>query len=250
MQGSFQKTLGLAIVLFAASVFSGCYEGWETPRDTVGRPGEPPGPPVAKPLSYLLFRPVVMGASAIANDTCFPKVGIRGFKSTEWSMRLAAIGAKLRELADTYIEASISIGATDCLLMSAVGLAAINAEPWGGNPPPLEDGTGRPIVELVAAFYEGEPPLSPQSIVTSMPWTPWKDLLNSGVNAVDLRYFVVSNSEDGYFTEWAAAIPSRQKLAGTPINDVDPTAAGQAAREVTVNSDAATLAEWVIERSL
>lgn len=243
-----RAALLVALLAACGGVLPACYEGWEPPPDP-GFGGPLPEPiPEIKPFAYLLLTTVHPSEATIQDDDCFPKVGIATFKSTEWSQRIATMSVALSALAETFVVEDVAIGVGDCQTLNAIQRSSISSTPWGTGAAPGDDALGRPAVHLVASLSEGEPALSPPAVVTSTKWRAWSQLVGRGINAVSLRYFVVSNPEGGYFTEWQQALGTG--LAGTSIDEIDPTPEGLQNRASLIESDTQLLATWVLRQSL
>ena len=239
------RRAGLLLLL---ALLPGCYEGW-TPPSQSGTPAppsppSPPGPP-AKALGYLLFEPITMAANAIQSDTCFPATGIRTFRSNEWTERISQLTTALGNIASTLETVPIDVDASDCTTLATVQAAAVNSTPWGSDPSPESDTSGKPLIHLKAVFWESQPATTPPAAVMATDWAAWQALEAAGRSAKSLTYFVLSDGSSGYFTTWQNAQPPAQTMSGTPINQVDPTSAGITARDSTVASDTAALVAWV-----
>lgn len=238
----------LGLVGLLALTAQGCYEGWDDYKQSgvpTPAPPPPPPPPAAKPIGYLLFEPISMGADAMSNTTCFPQTGFAQFKSAEWSERIASIQTALMTIADTVVTQAVTVGADDCTTLAAIQAQAITQTPWGTNASPESDTSGKPEVELTAAFWEPEPALTPPGPVVAPSWAGWQTLINEGRDAGSLHYFVISNPSNGYFTSWASQLSASTTLSGTPINQVDPTQNGITARDALVAKDTAALITWI-----
>jgi hypothetical protein len=233
--------LSIALIFF----LSGCYEGWDESQQQV--PPELPQTPTPKAIAYLLLQPIQFDAGAMADPDCFPKVGLREFRTTEWSMRLAAAQDALVKLADVLVTNPVSIGRADCAKLDGVTRAATSQAPWGDGSAPTDDPLGRAVVHLTLAFSEEEPAITPAAAVTANPWSAFQKLAARGIRVVSLRSFDVSNGGAGYYTDWRTALATADKRDATPIDDVDPTEAGKAAREARIEVDTEDLAAWVLE---
>jgi hypothetical protein len=234
-------------VALLSIALTGCYEGW-TPPPAGSAPPSPsttPSPPAAKPIGYVLFEPITMDTDAIQSDTCFPRSGIRQFRTNEWSERIASITTALGNLADTVESVPINVPAADCGTLASVQAAAVASTPWGSAPSPESAPSGTVLLHLTAVFWDGGPTTSPPSVVPAVDWVPWQTLKGEGLNAKSLSYFVLSDPDSGYFASWQQAEPAGTSLTGTPINQVDPTAAGITARDALVTSDTAALMQWI-----
>jgi len=227
-----------------------CYEGWQPPKGPGNGPSPGTPPSGIKPLAYVLFQPILMDAGAMSDASCFPKTGIKDFKDAEWSLRINAISAALAQVADQVFTNTVLIGASDCDAVTGIAAAALDSAPWGSNPPPTDDPQGRPLVHLKAAFWEGEPTAAPTAVETTTDWAAWSDLIQKGVNARSLHYFVISNPTNGHFSQWESKLPGDVELTGTPIDTVNPTQAGIEARAALISSDTATLTQWIQEHAL
>jgi hypothetical protein len=238
------RGLGLALALAA---LSGCYEGWDEGQQPSTKDQTPPTPPAPKPLAYVLLQPIQLDAAAMADAGCFPKLGVRDFRATEWSLRLAATQEAMAKIADVVVTQPIAIGKGDCTLLAGVTRVAQSAEPWGANPAPTEDALNRTTVHLTLAYWEEEPPATPPAAVTQRPWTAFAKLASRGIKVASLRYFDVSNGGSGYFTDWRDAMQGDPDgRDATPIDAVDPTEAGQEARASRIDVDTQDLAAWVL----
>ena len=231
--------------LLLAVLSTGCYEGWDVPQVKTGSPAPKRTVPVAtRTFAYILFQPITMSAGAVASDTCFPASGLRQYRSNEWSMRVDSIGAALQALADTVTVVPIQISASDCTKLAAVQAAALDTQPWGTANSPADVTGDRAVVHLKAAFWEGDPGLTPPDVVATQEWAAWQTLRDSGKPAFSRLYTVIStNTASGYFSEWLGK--AGPNLKGTSIDQVDPSNSGIAARQTRVSSDTDALVTWL-----
>lgn len=238
------KTL---LLMFLLNIFgiSGCYEGWEA--ETVAGPVDPgPEPKPIKPIYYILYQPIYLNAGAITDDDCFDKTGVREYRQNEWSLRSASLQQAMGDLAENVVTADLGVSADDCETMQGVRNAAIASAPWGSEEPGT-DALGRPIIHVKAVFYDGEPQTSPPSVVTSEHWEAFDELVISGRDARSRHYFVIANSDDGYFSEWRNKLSEDVRLDGTPIDNVDPTPDGLDNRNDVIASDTANFSSWLLQ---
>ncbi len=209
---------------------------------------QPPTPeiPDVAIYSYILFQPISMSAGALASPSCFPDTTIRDFKKVEWEQRISAMTTALASMTDKLVVNSINISAADCNIMTNVNLAALSNAPWDPEDPPTQDPAGRAAIHIKAGFWDGEPIASPSAFVKRENWTGWANLATQGQNVGSAHYFVISNATNGYFSEWRDALSVTSYLEGTPIDTVDPTAAGITARTETIANDTEAFTEWML----
>ena len=237
----------LFFVIMLSTLKLGCYEGWED--DGLDGPAEPPEPvPETKPIYYILYQPIYLSVGAIGDDDCFPKEGVREYRQNEWALRNGENIKALKAITEKFVQKDIQVAVDDCDTLEIVRSNAIDSEPWGSEPPGT-DQLGRRTVHLKAVFYDGEPILTPPSVVTSPDWRAFDDLIFAGQNAESRHYFVLANPEDGYFTEWRQSLldGGASVTDGSAINDVDPTPDGIDNRNSTIKSDAGGLANWILK---
>ncbi len=243
--GAFNKIF----LLLALSIvpLSGCYEGWDP--EPVAGPNDPkpePEPEPIKPVYYILYQPIYLNADGLFDDDCFDKSDVRTYRQNEWGSRSASLKATMNSLAEKVVTADLGVSADDCETLAGVRSAAISNAPWGSDGPGT-DPLGRPIIHVKAAFYDGEPQVSPPAVVKRQDWEAIDELINSGRDARSKHYFVIANSDDGYFSEWLTDLSPSSKLLGTPIDNVDPTTAGIAARDSIIAADSSAFGTWLLE---
>ena len=237
-------------LVFSLSVLSlqGCYEGWDP--EPVAGPGEPipdPGDGGIKPVYYILYQPIYLNADGLFDDDCFEKSDVRTYRQNEWASRSASLQTTMKSYAEKVVVADLGVSADDCETLVGVRTAAISNAPWGSDGPGT-DPLGRPIIHVKAAFYDGEPQFSPPAVVKRENWEAFDELINSGRDARSKHYFVLANSDDGYFSEWMSNLSDVSKLMGTPIDNVDPTTQGIATRDSIIAGDSAAFGTWLLEK--
>lgn len=240
------KSLFLALSLSSLAL-TGCYEGWDP--EPVAGPTDPnpnPEPDPIKPIYYILYQPIYLNADGLFDDDCFDKSDVRTYRQNEWASRSASLQNAMNTYAEKVVVADLGVSADDCESLIGVRSAAISNAPWGSDEPGT-DPLGRPIIHVKAAFYDGEPQFSPPAVVKSENWEAIDELINSGRDARSKHYFVLANSDDGYFSEWLTDLSPASQLLGTPIDNVDPTTAGIATRDSIIAADSAAFATWLLE---
>lgn len=235
----------MMILLLSGTGLSGCYEGWES--DNVAGPVDPgPGPISTKPIFYILYQPIYLSAGAVADDTCFDKTGVRDYRKNEWSLRSTSLQQAMGDIAEKVVTIDLGVNADDCTTLQGVRNSAIASAPWGTDGPGT-DALGRPVIHVKAVFYDGEPQLSPPSVVTREHWEAIDEMVVSGRNARSRHYFVIANADDGYFSEWRNALTDDVRLDGTSIDNVDPTPDGLDNRNDVISADTANFSSWLLQ---
>jgi hypothetical protein len=236
----------VALVVASASLTS-CYEGWNYGKggNNTLRPPEPGPVPAAKRIAYILFEAFLLDGTAMADARCFPDAALRQFRSNEWSSRIASASTALEKIAVKVVTVQRGITLSDCQKLERISNAAIDPAPWGGSESPVQDSEGRSTVHLKAVFWQGDPALAVPTNVTRDDWLAWRTLKTGGLNALSLHYFVVVDSDEGYFSNWRNA--GKSVLDGEVIDPVNPTAEGISQREMVINRDTTRLANWVLE---
>jgi len=237
------------IVVLCLSVLplTGCYEGWDP--EPVGGPVDPnpnPGPDPIKPIYYILYQPIYLNADGLFDDDCFEKSDVRTYRQNEWASRSASLQTAMQNSAEKVVVADLGVSADDCETLVRVRTSAISNAPWGTDEPGT-DPLGRPIIHVKAAFYDGEPQFSPPAVVKREDWEAMDELINAGRDARSKHYFVIANSDDGYFTEWLSGLSEASTLLGTPIDNVDPTTAGIATRDNIIANDTSKFSAWLLQ---
>ena len=185
-----------------------------------------------------------MASDAMQNATCFPDVGIRTFRSNEWTMRMNAALTALHDIADTVVERDTAIAAAGCTSLATIQFRSLNTTPWVPDAGPADEPTDRPVIHLKAVFWEGEPASSPPSFVTQN-WAGWAKLKSSGRNATSLLYMDNTGASNGYFSLWMNEAVADHHMQATLLEPVDQTPQGETTRGATIDSDTAALAAWV-----
>ncbi len=239
------------VLLFVVAGLPGCYEGWEyDKKDGSGDDPTPPPPPIPTipPLFYVLFEPIYLTDDAVADDGCFPNDGIAEFRKSEWAQRVASLSAALAGIAQNFVLRPRPVTKDDCDTLTVVRGAAISAKPWAPDPDPADDPLDRPLIELRAVFWEGDVELDPPDVVLKPNWFAWDKMVQSGRKARTVTHFVLEHSTEGYFSSWSGATATDARVDGTPIDNVDPSDAGIAARAATIKADTAQVVQWLLSQ--
>jgi len=234
----------LLILIFCFSL-TGCYEGWEYDRQDNGE-GPVPPPVENKLIHYILFQPIFPTSTGIDSGTCGVDQSFSTYRLAEWSSRVTAAAAALRELTDTFVEVDLS--ASSCSPFPLVDAASLESTPWGSGPEPTQDFQERQTIHLTAVFWDGDIAQDPGGFVNNRHWLAWNSMENGGRVVQSLRYFVISNDSGGYFSLFkeGTAAPS---LSGTNIDVPNPTEAGIFQRNSTIEADTEALVAWVLTQS-
>jgi hypothetical protein len=232
-----------AKLLIAALLVAGCYEGWEYERDGKGDGETPTGLPSTKPLYAVLFEPIVMSSSAIQSARCFPEIGLREYRQAEWSQRQAAAFRVVVESAERPYVVQRDIASSDCNSLAALIGAASNPSTWpDGVPPP--DPLDRISLHVRFVMWQNDPSGTPPGVVTAPHWAVMAEFRESGRKGDSGLYQIVSGTGRGYFAAWAAT--QNNPLLATPIQTVDPTPVGIAARSATIAADSEAFRSWLL----
>jgi hypothetical protein len=221
-----------------------CYEGWEYERQGDGTGKEDPtNLPTNKPLYAVLFEPIVMSSSAVQSSRCFSDIGLREYRQAEWSQRQAAAYRAVVESAERPYLVQRDIASSDCNSLAALIGAASNPNTWpDGVPPP--DPLDRNSVHVRFVMWQNDPSGSPPAVVTAGHWAVMAEFRESGRKGDSGLYQIVSGTGRGYFATWAGTQPG--SLIASPIQNVDPSPAGIAARSATIGSDSAAFRNWLL----
>lgn len=248
MNSALSKILLFKILLLTllSQVTSACYDGW----DERGGSGETQDPiptdtDAIKPLYVVVFETIYLSTAATADSSCFGASGTQKFRTAEWATRISTATEALKKVADNVAVVPRSIATSDCTALAAVETAAADSDPGSVKSYP-DDPLDRPIVHLKAVFWDTDVGGAFTLVVETPHWTAWRVLRTRGRPAVSLHYFSISNPTTGHFAHWKSANSATIVSTATPINTVDPTDAGTAARTSTATSDAATLASWTV----
>ncbi len=234
--------LGLVFLSIAS-----CYDGWE-PRSNGNGTGEPNPPTnVTKPIFYLEFLPIYLNDDALNTTSCFGATGTESYRSKEWQMRTSGIEKALTDSVQDLRTFSVGIAPADCNTLDTIETKAISSTALESI---ADDPLDRPIIQLKAIFWDGDVPGLFSSAVTRENWSSATILKSRGRKVLSLVYFVRSNKAIGHFSNWygvrSASTNSSRVLVGTPIDTVNPTAAGESLRASLAVSDANAVVSWVL----
>lgn len=254
-RAGFQDIFNFArIKIFSCLLFlspTACYEGWEDP--TVASPSDQnpsaptPSPPSPKLYSYILFTSIRLDPSALSNPTCFPSADIKDFKNAEFSQRIAEISASLAGITEKLVTKIVSITTSDCSKLGGILNEALKVTPWLPDTAPQSDPQNRLTLHLKAAFWQGDPALSPPSQVSREDWQAFTDVKSKGIRSKSITYHVISGGGSGYFNTWSQALPQTMFKKGDPINQIDPSPGGITARSEHIKKDTLALIQWITE---
>ncbi|MCX6126507.1 MAG: hypothetical protein NTV34_17365 [Proteobacteria bacterium] len=236
----------LAFIL-AVVHLHGCYDGWDAVADKPGAPNKDPNPnPAKRPLYFVQFDPIYLSSSAMTS-TCFGATGTEAFRAKEWSLRIAVIQANLGAIAETVVTRETLVTNSNCTTLSIVETQSVTLDNNLLNLP--DDPLDRPIVHLKAVFWDTDVGATPSTSVITRDWATQRVLKNRGRRSFSYLYLSQSNQQNGFFKSWFSAFPSAVSLRATPIDTVDPSDAGIAARLATANSDGTALVNWLLSKA-
>lgn len=231
------------------AVLTGCYDGWEP---NGGSQSTDPLPPIPgeSPLFHLNVQSFHLNSGAVLDGTCFGATGTEQFRLIEWEERKAAMVDSLKPLAVSSGFTAKAVLANDCVTLKTIEDVAIDSELINLDDDPKD----RPIVDLVAVFWDGDVAGTMSPAVLQREWASARKLRSQGRRVVSLFYFSLSNKTTGKFASWVDERknePGDNKgyLEATSIDTVDPTSAGQTARRSTAISDAAVLQTWILTQA-
>lgn len=248
----FRTSIAILFCL-SATLLTGCYDGWDysngngtnNPTTTTTTTSG------SKSIYYILYEPIYLDASAVADSTCFGSTSTGTFRAAEWSERTSANVLALNSIAETVVVRTQSIPQSDCTALDTVETTSkdpISTITSTGNV--KDDPLNRPIVHLKAVFFDGDVGGTFSSNVKSKHWAAWRVFLSRGRPAVSLHYFSLSNSTTGHFSDWRSSISSSNRQDATTISEIDPTDTGIRKRKDTAATDANRLATFVVNESL
>ena len=244
------KTRLLTILYLACLILglSACYDGWDEPGKS-SLPEPPPSDPTpTKPIYLVLFETFYLSNAAAADSACFGATGTEAFRIAEWALRLSAATEALKQIAETVQVLPRAIDAADCNALAEVEAAANDQDPSGVTSIKT-DPLDRSIVHLKAVFWDSDVNGTFSGAVETPQWAAWRIFRSRGRPALSLHYFSISNSISGHWSHWKSSLDSKLVLSGTPIDTIDPTEAGTAARNSTAMADAESLASWVLTKT-